>query len=482
MISAKPAVLALLSALLAALLAPALAHAKPRPAPDHWVATWGTASLSVSAADLQKQNHLSFASPEGTTLREVVHTSLAGPLVRLTFSNAFGTDPLTLGEIHIALLAPGANSAPGSKTGDIQLSSANALTFAGQPSVTISPGNEATSDAAALTLPPDADLVVSIFLPAQPLTVATYHPLALTTSFVVPGNAVSRKSLAPDVASTLAKEAVESSTAAEAQSPKSPAVQTIASWLFLKSVEVQVPAIDTALIAFGDSITDGYGSAPDRHQSWPAVLAARLNPPPPTNPTEAQRIAERKAAARELAHPTPHRAVVNAGISGNRVLLEGYGPSALARFDRDALAFSGASAVIVMEGINDIGVAYNPHNPSAVPVTAEQLEQGLTQLATRAHTAGLKVYGATLTPYLGAGYSSPAGEQVREAVNQWIRTTPTFDGVADFDRVTEDPANPHHLAPADDCGDHLHPSAAGYKVMADSIDLALFVPAAKQKK
>ncbi len=467
-------------ALAAAILLPTLAHARPTPAPDHWVATWATASVPMPASDIVSRDGTRSAilpNPDGTTLREIVHTSLAGPLVRLTFTNAFGTEPLTLGEVHIALLEPAA-----AHTGDIQLFTANALTFAGASSITIPPGGEATSDPAALTLPAGADLVISLFLPAQTLTLATVHRDAFTTSFLAPGNLVSQESLAPAVVQTEVKKALEPSAEAEAQSPRPPQVRPVTSWFFLKSVDVQVPSVDSAIVAFGDSITDGVGSTLDRHNTWPALLAARLNPPPPANPTDEQKAELKRQAARELEHPTPQSAVVNAGISGNRVLLEGNGPAALTRFDRDALTLAGAKYVILMEGINDIGVAFDPRSPAAVPMTAEQLEQGLTQLATRAHTAGLRVIGATLTPYLGAPYSSPAGEQLRETVNQWIRTTPVFDGFVDFDHATEDPANPHHLAPADDCGDHLHPSVAGYKAMADSINLALFVPAPKQKK
>jgi len=165
--------------------------------------------------------------------------------------------------------------------------------------------------------------------------------------------------------------------------------------------------------------------------------------------------------------------VLNQGIGGNRVLHDGYGPSALARFDRDLIAQSGVKYLIILEGINDIGRLKDPHEPGD-NITADDLIFGLTQLATRAHQHGIKVFGATLTPYLPTGYSSPQGEQVRQAYNQWIRTSGIFDGVIDFDKITQDPANPGTFLPAYDSGDHLHPGDAGYKAMGDAIDLSLF--------
>ncbi|MBV8116092.1 MAG: SGNH/GDSL hydrolase family protein, partial [Silvibacterium sp.] len=165
--------------------------------------------------------------------------------------------------------------------------------------------------------------------------------------------------------------------------------------------------------------------------------------------------------------------VLNQGIGGNRVLHDGYGPSALARFDRDVIAQSGVKYLIILEGINDIGRLKEPHEPGD-NITADDLIFGLSQLVTRAHQHGIKVFGATLTPYLPAGYSSPQGEQVRQAYNQWIRTSGVFDGVIDFDKITQDPAHPDTFLPAYDSGDHLHPGDAGYKAMGDAVDLSLF--------
>jgi lysophospholipase L1-like esterase len=204
-------------------------------------------------------------------------------------------------------------------------------------------------------------------------------------------------------------------------------------------------------VAFGDSITDGAHSTRDANDRWPDVLAQRLH-------------ANKKTA---------QLAVLNEGIGGNRVLHDNTGPSALARFDRDVLAQAGVKYLILLESINDIGHAEDPVRPYDV-ITADDLIAGLTQLAIRAHTHGIKVYGATLTPYVGAKYASPAGEKMREAVNQWIRTTNQLDGFIDFDKATSDPANPQVFSEAAGSIDNLHPGDSGYKLMGNAIDLKLF--------
>ena len=351
-----------------------------------------------------------------TTFREIVHVSLGGSRVRIILSNEFGLDPLTISAGNIALRTTGS---------EIDLASASALTFGGRPSVTIPPGALAVSDPVNLKLPAFADLTVSLFVPAQPMQQVTHHSFADQTSYTAPGNVVSAKSL--------------------------DASAEITSWPFLKGVDVAADDRAASIVAFGDSITDGALSTRDANARWPDLLARRLQ-------------ANKKTA---------DLGVLNEGIGGNRVLHDTTGPSALARFDRDVLAQSGVKYLILLESINDIGHAQDPVKPYDV-VTAEDLIAGLSQLATRAHTHGIKVYGATLTPYVGAKYASPAGEAMRQAVNQWIRTTNQLDGFIDFDKATQDPANPTVFSPAADSGDHLHPKDAGYKSMADSIDLNLF--------
>jgi lysophospholipase L1-like esterase len=222
-------------------------------------------------------------------------------------------------------------------------------------------------------------------------------------------------------------------------------------WPFLKGVDVMADSKAASIVAFGDSITDGALSTRDANARWPDLLARRLQ-------------ANKKTA--ELG-------MLNQGIGGNRILHDVTGPNALARFDRDVLAQAGVKYLIILESINDIGHAQDPVKPYDV-VTAEDLIVGLGQLATRAHTHGIKVYGATLTPYVGAKYQSSAGEEIRQAVNKWIRTTNQFDGVIDFDKVTTDPTHPGMFLVLDDSGDHLHPGDDGYKAMGESIDLKLF--------
>jgi lysophospholipase L1-like esterase len=351
-----------------------------------------------------------------TTYREIVHVSLGGSHARIILSNEFGLDPLTINAAHIALRTTGS---------EIDLASASALTFGGRPSITIPPGALAVSDPANLKLPAFADVAVSLFVTAQPMQQISFHDFADQTSYSAPGNVVGVKSF---------------------ESPTK-----IYSWPFLKGVDVMADSKAASVVTLGDSITDGALSTRDANVRWPDVLARRL---------QANKM-------------TANLGVLNQGIDGNRVLHNDYGPNALSRFDRDVLAQAGVKYLILLESINDIGHAQDPVKPYDV-VTAEDIIVGLGQLATRAHTHGIKVYGATLTPYVGAKYASPAGEAMRQAVNKWIRTTNQLDGFIDFDKVTRDPANPAVLSPVADSGDHLHPADPGYKIMADSIDLNLF--------
>ena len=389
------------------------------PPPDHWVATWATANSSQSPKTIGLAD---------TTYREILHATLAGSLVRVTLSNEFGTEPLLIGAAHLAL-----RETHPSSPGEISLVSANALTFAGQTSITIPPGAVVLSDPATIAVSAGSDLALSLFIPAQSIPTVTMHGGSHNTSYTAAGNVVGQKTLPNPTPDT--------------------------SWFFVKSVEVKTVYTAAAIVAFGDSITDGAASTTDAHDSWPSLLA--------------QRFAANKK--------TKDLAVLNEGIGGNRLLHDGSGASALARFDRDVLTNPGVRAVILLEGINDIGrevdttPATNPH------VSAETLIQAYAQLIERAHTAGIKVYAATVLPYLGAKYASPAGEQMRQALNTWIRTSRDVDGVLDFDLAVRDKSTQNTLAPAFDSGDHLHPSPAGYKAIADSIHLEEFTLNKKEK-
>ncbi len=382
------------------------------PPADHWVGTWAASPMAAKNPDGK------FGAPgtDGTTLREIVHISIGGPSIRVILTNEFGVDPLTIGAAQIALSAG---------TSDITAARSTALTFSGKSSIVIPPGALIISDPVALKVAPASNLAVSLFLPDQPVNQLTLHPFGDQTNYLVPGNVAS---------------------AATLESP-----QTFFSWDFLKGIDVTSDEKGASIVTFGDSITDGAHSTRDANARWPNVLAHRL-------------LADKKTA---------HLGVLNQGIGGNRILHDTSGPSALARFDRDVLAQTGVKYLVIMESINDIGHATDPNKPYDV-VTAEDLIAGLSQLATRAHTHGIKVIGATLTPFVGAKYQSPAGEEMRQAINKWIRTTNQLDGVIDFDKVTTDPTHPGMFLPLDDSGDHLHPGDAGYKAMGESIDLNLF--------
>jgi lysophospholipase L1-like esterase len=352
------------------------------------------------------------------TLREIVHVSLGGSQIRVVFTNEFGTEPLTIGAAQVAI-------SQGGDTVNTVAASSTGLTFDGRPGITIPPGALAVSDAASISLPAQADLAVSFFLPEQKISQLSQHGSADQISYVAAGNVVGAKAL---------------------DTP-----HEIRSWPFVKDVDVKAGAHAGAVVAFGDSITDGAFAANNQNARWPDELARRL-------------LADKRTA---------DVGVLNEGIGGNRILHDNTGPSALARFDRDVIAQAGVKYAIILEAINDIGHAYDPGRAYDV-VSAEDLIAGYVQMIDRAHMHGLKVYVATLTPYAGAKYMSPAGEEVRQAVNKWIRTNNQADGLIDFDKVTADPAHPDTFLPAYDHGDHLHPSDPGYKAMGDAIDLGLF--------
>lgn len=353
----------------------------------------------------------------GQTLRQIVHTSVGGAQTRVWFSNVFGSGPLYIGAAHVALRGEGSALQPGSD---------RALTFHHLASVTIPPGATIVSDPVALNVPPFSDLAVSMYFPGA-ASGETQHSLGLQTSYVSHGNAVDAATL--------------------------PATAwPIKSWYFVSGVDVYAPG-DSAVVAFGDSITDGWRATADKNRRWPDVLAVRL-------------AADKNTSADGVL------GMVNTGIGGNRVLLDGYGPNALSRFNRDVLARSDARYLIVLESINDIGRYTEDHQQYGD--LAQRLEWGIAQMAAQAHQHGMRVFGATLTPYKGCGYYSEAGEAVREAVNQWIRTSHVFDGVVDFDQATRDPQHPLRFLPQYDSDDHLHPNDAGYKAMGDAIDLSLF--------
>ena len=418
--------LACAALLVAAALIPAPARAQqPAPsaaAPARWVGAW-------AASPYDGDPWHTTPTLVDSTLREIVHTSLAGKALRVRFTNEFGAEPLRIDAATVALSTgdpSGPESGEDAAETAIDPASLHTLTFAGQPSIVIPPGANAVSDAVELPTPAFANLAISLYVPLQQVSTATFHGSAQQDNFIQTGNHV--------------------------DAPRLDTPVKIASWYFLSGVDVEpVQPHAAAVVAFGDSITDGAWVTENSNRRWPDDLAVRLH----ANPS------------------TSDLSVLNEGIGGNCVLIHCVGPNALARFDRDVLALPGVRYVIVLESINDIGTLHDPNRPD-YHLTAEDLEQGLAQIVARAHDHGIKVFGATLTPYQGAGYYTDRGEQIREAVNTWIRTSGAFDGVIDFDKATRDPDHPLRYQPAYDSGDHLHPKDAGYAAMANSIDLSLF--------
>jgi lysophospholipase L1-like esterase len=384
-------------------------------AADRWTATWGAAPAGPppSASTMALSNQ---------TLRLIVHASVGGSRVRIRVSNEMGSTPLNIGTARIALRASAAATVAGT---DRQLS------FGGRASVTIPAGAAVLSDPVNFNLPSFADLAVSLYLPGS-ARVTTMHNVARQTSYV-------------------------STTGDRSATPSLPIQGRIASWPFLTEVDVSGAysglSATAALVAFGDSLTDGQASTENGNRRWPDALARRLQ-------------LELGVAG--------NIGVANRGISGNSLLTE-YptsllaGRRALERFDRDVLATSGVRWVIVLIGINDI-----VYSPASSPIPVQNLIAGHQQLVTRAHARGLKAIGATLTPFEGLSYYNAGRESVRKRFNDWMRSSGAYDAVVDFDLVLRDPARPTRLKPAWDSGDHLHPNDAGYQAMAQGVPPALF--------
>ncbi len=360
---------------------------------------------------------------ENQTLREVVHGSIGSDTVRVRLSNAYGKQTLEVGAVHIALRERGSSIVAGSD---------RAVTFSGRSMVSIPPDALVLSDPVKLNVPAAADLAISIHLPKR-ATGAGIHYSSQQTSYIGQGDLTGATAI--------------------------PESSTITSWVFLTGVDVLAPSPACAVVAFGDSITDGARSTVDANRRWPDILAARL-----------------------LARRGGNKiGVLDAGIGGNRILHDPagnvrFGVNALARFDRDVLAQPGVRYVIVLEGINDLGHA-GSSAPGSETVSAEDIIAGLKQMIERASERGLKIFGATMTPFEGTvfqGYFTPEKETRRKAVNEWIRTARAFDGVIDFDKAVRDPSHPDRVLPAFDSGDHLHPGDAGYKAMGEAVDLSLF--------
>jgi lysophospholipase L1-like esterase len=405
-----------------------------KPSQTQWIPTWTTAQqlvrFPVAAPPPASTAPATPAAPapglapplqglRNQTLRMIARTSIGGRRVRIKLANAFNGTRVEVGAAHIALR---------DKDSTIVTASNRALRFGGASAVKIAPGAVVVSDPVDLAIPPLADVAVSLYFSGE-TGPPTTHARGLKTTYI-------------------------SAEGNHAANPTIPISGTQLSYYWLAAIEVEASRDARVIVTFGDSITDGSQSTPDTNNAWPAILATRL--------------AADKATA--------NIAVANQGIGGNRMLSDGtqfQGVSALARFDRDVLSQPGVAWLIVLEGINDIGNSA-AGNGNSGPITADELIAAHKQIIDRARQHGIKVMGATLTPYEGAAYFREEGEKIRQALNTWIRTSGAYDAVVDFEAVVRDPANPRRLRAEFDPGDHLHPNDAGYQAMAKAIDLKVF--------
>ena len=393
--------------LLTATLAFAQTHT---PADQHVVTAW---TMSPSTLPPSADAEDSF---NNQTIRQTVRLSAGGDRIRLRISNQHGDRPLNIGALTVARQIEGSS---------LDMDSIQSVTVNGEAAFVIPRGAILFSDVINYPVSAFENLSLNIFLP-QRSGPATTHRLSVQSAWVSPGNTT----LAPDLP---------------------PGTQAISFWHYVTAIDVFGSDAVSTIVTVGDSITDGWGSSDDAHQRWPDIFAQRLRTP----------------------QGMPVYAVANAGLSGNRVLHEqspNFGENLLARFERDVLALSNVSHIVLLEGINDIGMSVSAPQQT---VSAEQIIGGYQQVIARAKARGIKVIGATLTPFEGAAYFHEEGERKRQQINNWIRTSGAFDGVIDFERAVQDPANPRRLR-AEFTADNLHPNDAGYKAMADIIDLELF--------
>lgn len=384
-----------------------------------WIASWG-ASQQIP----EPQNALPAEDMRDATVRQIIHLSAGGSALRVHLSNAFGTEALHFTSVHIARPVSTASSA-------IDIASDRALTFAGSPDVTVPPGAEFVSDLLECAAVPLSDVAVTFHFDSPPAR-QTGHPGARATTYYMHGDFVG---------------------AANLTEPKH-----LDHWYQISEIDVLAPPGAASLVALGDSITDGHGATTNGNDRWTDVLAQRLQSSPGTR----------------------NIGVSNQGIGGNHLLTDGLGPNALARFDRDVLAPASVRWVIAFEGVNDLGglARDGEVSPEQHAALVQRVVAAYQQIIARAHAHGLRVYGATVTPYVGSAYyhPGPLSEADRQRVNQWIRGAGHFDAVIDFDNVVRDPVHPDQLLAAYDSGDHLHPSPAGYRAMGDAVPLVLFAP------
>jgi lysophospholipase L1-like esterase len=394
------------------LAVPARAEPSGENRPEHWTELW-TGSWATSQQVPEDRNALPAHALDDATLRQTVHLSIQGKSLRVRLSNAFGTGPLHITAADVARAVASGSDA-------IETSSDTVLRFSGEPDVTIPAGAEYVSDPVALA---GSDIAITLHFELAPVQ-QTSHPGSRTTSYLLHGDHVADTAL--------------------------PGAEKFDHWFNIAGIDVT--GARGSVVTLGDSITDGRGSTTNGNDRWTDALARRL------------------------AEAGMKIGVLNHGIGGGRVLQDGLGPNAMSRFNRDVLAQPGAHWLILFEAINDIGT-FDPDGSkpqAAHQALVRQLTAAYGQMIGSAHAAGIKAYGATITPFMDSGpyHPKPVNEADRLAVNAWIRTH--FDAVIDFDAAVRDPARPDHLAPSYDSGDGLHLSPAGYRAMAASIPLSLF--------
>jgi len=383
-----------------------------------WVSSW------VSAQQIpEPRNALAPDELTNATLRQVIRTSLGGSRIRLRVSNVYGTAPLTLGTIGIA-------RATSPDSPEIDPRSSRRVTFSRQETVTIPAGAYMVSDPIDFSVEPLIHLAISIYFPSAPEQ-QTAHPGSRATSHIQHGNHVERKAL-------------------------SNATQ-VDHWYQIAGVDVETEGTSRALVIIGDSITDGFGVQANTDQRWTDFLIARIH-----NDSELKGTL----------------AVLNVGLGGNRLLLDGLGPNGLSRFDRDVLDRPGARHVIVLIGVNDLGTLSRDETAGEGDYDGQvdQLIAAFEQMIVRSRENGIQIIGATIMPFAGSSFypSNEMAEAARQEVNAWIRKPGVFDAIIDFDLLMRSPDDPSRLNPALDSGDHLHPSIAGYRAMAEFVPLELF--------
>lgn len=382
-----------------------------------WNGTWASSQQRVGLF-----GEISAEDFSNATVRQFVPLSTGGTRIRIHLSNVFGVSPLRIRTVHIArAVSPAACK--------IDPATDKQLTFSGEAGVEIPPGAEFVSDPVDFDAAPLSELAITLYMDGPPAH-QTGHPGSRTTSCSVPGNVV---------------------TAAEL-----PRANKFEQWFYISAVDVQSPRHSGSIVVLGDSITDGHATTTNGNDRWTDVLAERIQADPSLK----------------------NLGVLNQGIGGNHLLIDGIGQNAVARLDRDVLAQTGVKYLIVLEGINDLGglTRTGPVAPEEHRDLVRRMIQALQQIVLQSHAHGIRVYGATIMPDFGSAYYHPgaANEKDREAVNAWIRTPGHFDALIDLDKVVRDSAQPDRLAPQYDSGDHLHPGPAGYKVMGDAVPLSLF--------